>query len=217
MNINCCILSWNVRGLNDPAKRESVKQLILSSGATIVCLQETKIMSWNCNLLKETLGCKLATQTTHLPSLGASGGILIACDADFFDMVTIPYPSVFSLSVRVCSRLCDVAWDLTGVYGPQHENEKMTFLTELRNIRHMMKPEWLILGDFNMIRRAREKNKGSINRRVIRQFNHTIDYLQLLEIELNGKLFTWSNERDDPTMSRIDRFLATTEWHDTFP
>jgi hypothetical protein len=33
-----------------------VKQLILSSGATIVCLQETKIMSWNCNLLKETLG-----------------------------------------------------------------------------------------------------------------------------------------------------------------
>jgi exonuclease III len=216
MNINCCILSWNVRGLNDPAKRESVKQLILSSGATIVCLQETKIMSWNCNLLKETLGCKLATQTTHLPSLGASGGILIACDADFFDMATIPYPSVFSLSVRVCSHLCDVAWDLTGVYGPQHENEKMTFLTELRNIRHMMKPEWLILGDFNMIRRAREKNKGSINRRVIRQFNYTIDYLQLLEIELNGKLFTWSNEQDDPTMSRIDRFLATTEWHDTF-
>jgi hypothetical protein len=76
MNINCCILSWNVRGLNDPAKRESVKQLILSSGATIVCLQETKIMSWNSNLLKETLGCKLATQSTYLPSLGASGGIL---------------------------------------------------------------------------------------------------------------------------------------------
>jgi hypothetical protein len=61
-----------------------VKHTILSSGATIVCLQETKIISWNNNLLKETLRCKLAAQTVHLPSLGASGGILIACDADFF-------------------------------------------------------------------------------------------------------------------------------------
>jgi hypothetical protein len=135
----------------------------------------------------------------------------------FFEMVTIPYPSVYALSVRVCSRLSDVAWDLTGVYGPQPENEKMAFLTELRNIRNMMKPEWLILGDFNMIRRAREKNKGSINRRVMRQFNHTIDYLKLLELDLNGKLYTWSNKQDDPTMTRIDRFLATTEWHDMFP
>jgi hypothetical protein len=110
-----------------------------------------------------------------------------------------------------------VAWDLTGVYGPQPETKKMTFLTELRNIRNLMKPEWLILGDFDMIRRAREKNKGPINRRVLRQFNHTIDYLQLLEIDLNGKFFTWSNEQDDPSMSRIDRFLATTEWHGKFP
>jgi hypothetical protein len=90
MNINCCILSWNVRGLNDPAKRESVKQLILSSRATIVCLQETKIMSWNSHLLKETLGCKLATQSTYLPSLVASGGILIACDADFLIWLLFP-------------------------------------------------------------------------------------------------------------------------------
>ena len=51
----------------------------------------------------------------------------------------------------------------------------------------------------------------------MRQFNHTIDYLQLLELDLNGKLYTWSNEQDTPTMSRIDRFLASTEWHDFFP
>jgi hypothetical protein len=113
MNTNCYILSWNVRGLNDPSKRESLKHTILSSGAIIVCLQETKIMSWNSNLLKETMGCKLATQTVHLPSLGALGGILIACDADFFDIITISCPSVYSLSVRVSSRLNDMAWDLT--------------------------------------------------------------------------------------------------------
>jgi exonuclease III len=61
MSTNCTILSWNIRGLNDPAKRENVKQPILSSGATIVCLQETKIINWNNNLLRETVGCKLAS------------------------------------------------------------------------------------------------------------------------------------------------------------
>jgi hypothetical protein len=105
MNTNCCILSWNVRGLNDPVKRESVKQTILSSGTTIVCFQETKITSWTSYLLKEIVGCKLATQTVHLPSLGASGGILIACYADFFNINIISYASVYSLSVRVSSRL----------------------------------------------------------------------------------------------------------------
>ena len=76
-----------------------------------------------------------------------------------FDIIAIPYPSVYSLSVRICSRLRDVVWDLTGVYGLQPENEKMIFLAELRHIRNLMKPEWLVLGDFNMIRRAREKTK----------------------------------------------------------
>lgn len=75
----------------------------------------------------------------------------------------------------------------------------------------------MILDDFNMIRRAREKNKGSINRRVMRWLNSIIDSLQLLELDLNGKKITWINEQDDPMMSRIDRFLATTEWHDLSP
>ena len=110
--------------LNARAKRESVRQTILSTSATIICLQETKIMSWTKDLLKETVGCKLAKQTVHLPSLGASGGILIACDEDYFDIAPITYTSIYSISVRVSSRLEDVVWDLTTVYGPQQENEK---------------------------------------------------------------------------------------------
>jgi hypothetical protein len=149
---NCTFFSWNVRGLNDPAKRASVKQTILSSGATIVCLQETKIMNWTNDLLKETVGCKLASQTVHLPSQGAS-------DANLFEMDLIPCAATYSISVRISSRVEDKVWDLTGVYGPQPETEKMIFLSELRNIQNVMRPEWAILGDFNMIRRAREKIK----------------------------------------------------------
>ena len=39
------ILIWNVRGLNDRAKRDSIKSLVLDTMPSIVCLQETKLSS----------------------------------------------------------------------------------------------------------------------------------------------------------------------------
>ena len=52
---------------------------------------------------------------------------------------------------------------------------------------------------------------------MIQRFNRTLDDLQVMEIALNGKRFTWSNGQDSPTLSRIDHFFATTEWLDLFP
>jgi exonuclease III len=51
----------------------------------------------------------------------------------------------------------------------------------------------------------------------MRHFNNTIYSLQLLELDLYGRAFTWSNEQREPIMSRIDRFLATAEWHELCP
>jgi exonuclease III len=42
---NSCFLIWNVRGLNDRTKRDSVKTLVLDIKPSIVCLQETKLCS----------------------------------------------------------------------------------------------------------------------------------------------------------------------------
>jgi hypothetical protein len=33
--------------------------------------------------------------------------------------------------------------------------------------------------------------------------------LDLLELHLHGRLYTWSNEREDPTLERIDRAFVT--------
>jgi hypothetical protein len=40
---NCRILNWNVRGLNDGARRDSVNELVCDTGSAVVCLQETKL------------------------------------------------------------------------------------------------------------------------------------------------------------------------------
>jgi hypothetical protein len=47
--------------LEDRAKRASVRDMIISTGATIGCLQETKINNWTHNLLVEAVGVDMAS------------------------------------------------------------------------------------------------------------------------------------------------------------
>ena len=48
---NQVIVVWNVCGINNPAKRDAIKNLILSSGASVVCIQETKVQDMNLGLV----------------------------------------------------------------------------------------------------------------------------------------------------------------------
>ena len=48
-------------------------------------------------------------------------------------------------------------------------------------------------------------------------FKAAIDELNLKELRLNGRHFTWSNEQDRPTLTRIDRLLCIPDWELTFP
>ena len=41
--------------------------------------------------------------------------------------------------------------------------------------------------------------------------------LGLMDIPLERGKFTWSNNRESPAMSRIDRFLYSDDWEDCYP
>jgi exonuclease III len=117
---DCNIMRWNVRGLNDGAKRASVRNQIYSSGATVVCLQETKITSWTYSLLVETVGTDMAQNFVALPSIGASGGILIAVSARFF-CLDDPHLTTNTVSASLRMLADNTKWSISGVYGPQSD------------------------------------------------------------------------------------------------
>jgi hypothetical protein len=75
----------------------------------------------------------------------------------------------------------------------------------------------LVGGDFNIIRGPHEKNNDNFNGRWPFIFNAIIDSLDLREIVLSGRQFTWANRRETPTYEKLDRFLASVEWEQKFP
>lgn len=94
---------------------------------------------------------------------------------------------------------------------------KADFLEELRVARaHAMGPLFLC-GDFNQIYLAADKNNDRLCLRAMRRFRRLIDDLQVQEIYLHGRLYTWSSQRERPTLERIDRAFACLQWLEAFP
>jgi endonuclease/exonuclease/phosphatase family metal-dependent hydrolase len=90
------------------------------------------------------------------------------------------------------------------------------FIHELKHLKQGARPKWLILGDFNLIYRLQDKNNVRINRALMSRFQKAIDHLQLREINLIRKKFTWTNNQASPTMSKIDRVFCTTPWENLY-
>jgi hypothetical protein len=98
------------------------------------------------------------------------------------------------------------------VYGAAQKENKSRFLSELSSFCSRSRAPLLVGGDFNIIRKADEKNKpGGVNKWSF-LFNSIIEQNGLIEFDLNNRLFTWSNNRIDPTFEKLDRFLASPEW-----
>ena len=73
------ILSWNVRGVNNPDKRRVIKSFLRSNRVDLVCLQETKVQQMN-NVMARSLGVDRFLNWRALNAEGPAGGILLLWD-----------------------------------------------------------------------------------------------------------------------------------------
>lgn len=94
---------------------------------------------------------------------------------------------------------------------------KPAFLEELQEARNLCHGPWVIGGDFNMMYSAEDKNNENLNRALMDRFQRFIYDHEIKEIPLTRRRYTWSNERDAPTMVKLDNFLCTTDWENIFP
>jgi hypothetical protein len=64
---NCVLLNWNVRGLNNQARRKVVRDLVGDTRASIVTLQETKLALVDRDVVVEIMGVRFRENFVALP------------------------------------------------------------------------------------------------------------------------------------------------------
>jgi hypothetical protein len=75
----------------------------------------------------------------------------------------------------------------------------------------------VIGGDFNIIRSPDEKNNDNYSDRWPFLFNAVIDNLNLRELEMSGRKFTWANHLENQMFKKLDRILVCTDFESKYP
>jgi exonuclease III len=92
------VLCWNIKGLNAENKWESLKNKVNESQCDVICLQETKKENFDILFIK--LFCPPSFDSfCFIPSIGASGGILVAWKGEVFEGREV-FRNDFALSVE---------------------------------------------------------------------------------------------------------------------
>lgn len=121
------------------------------------------------------------------------------------------------MSVEFVSLHNNASWVLTCIYGPCVSDGKVQFLNWFKNIQMPDSIDWLVLGDFNLIRSLENRNKPGGNISEIFLFNEAISYLGLNEIPLQGRKFTWSNMQPPPLLEKLDWIFSSASWTLAYP
>jgi hypothetical protein len=151
----------------------------------------------------------------YLPAEGTRGGIMLAWQSGLVS-ITNPHLMAYSITARITVG-GGHSWWFTRVYGPQDDVDTIAFLQELQDIQDLHAGPWVVAGDFNLIVNPEDKNQGILHRRMMGRFRRSLSNLELKEIYLNGRRFTWSNERAQPTLEKLDRVFSTVDWEELFP
>jgi len=209
------VLTWNVRGNNFSWKWDAVKNKVIVAQCDIVCLQETKKESFDSAFLKKILPSTF-DEFDFIPSVGAAGGILIVWKSNLFSAVRTSH-NAFSLTMEFCSKHNCTKWSLTNIYAPCTPEGKQSFLNWFKNLQIPPLTDWIILGDFNLIRKIEDRNKPGGDLNEIFRFNEAISHLGLNEVSLQGRRYTWSNMQPSPLLQKLDWIFTSNSWTISYP
>ena len=115
------ILSWNVRGANDPDKRKVINNFLRRYRADVLCLQETKIQEMSNILARSLVGRQLNWKVMNAE--GSAGGIVVFWDNSSISLMD---SVVGSFSVSCLFRMPEdgFQWVFTGVYSPVENSDR---------------------------------------------------------------------------------------------
>jgi ribonuclease HI/exonuclease III len=203
------ITSWNCRGMGSKKKEDALKDILKSSKASILLLQETKMSQQD--VLRTLSKVWKGSQGVAENARGASGGICTLWDASIFDMIS-SHTCMHWIHTKVHHKSTGCQVSLFNIYAPQILGEKIQCWDSLQTYLHQNNlPNIILGGDFNVTLAQDEKRGGSIVRDPAREWVEDIAAAwDLLDIKPTKGRYTWTNKRIGPghIAARLDRFLV---------
>jgi hypothetical protein len=108
-------------------------------------------------------------------------------------------------------------WVGSGLYGPTNDLFRRELWAELQSVYLVWSLPWVVFGDFNVVRFPSERLGCSRLTSAMVDFSDFIESSHLVDLPLGGGSYTWSSGSANLSMSRIDRFLISSDWEDLYP
>lgn len=117
----------------------------------------------------------------------------------------------FSISIQINlpSNSHRTSWWLSTIYGLASRRNRAEFFDEVEDLKFVCLPNWLLGGDFNVIRWNLETSTKHLAQYNLKKFNAFIESINLIELPLTNAKYTWSNMRNQSTLSKLDKFFPS--------
>ncbi|XP_057730504.1 uncharacterized protein LOC130945825 [Arachis stenosperma] len=204
--------SWNVRGLAGIGKLSMVKSFRKKFNVQILGLVETKkevvtkfdvVQLWG----NDVVGWEF------VKAEGASGGLLLMWDATVFKLSNC-YKGVRWLCADGVLLKNNFRCAFCVVYGEHVREDKLVVWEELSFLAGLCQVPFCFMGDFNEIIQVEERQGAVSLPRSATEFKSWIHDMELVDIGLIDRRFTWFRGQ---SCNRIDRVLVSLEWLEEFP
>ncbi|XP_062085834.1 uncharacterized protein LOC133791942 [Humulus lupulus] len=211
---NCNILSWNLRGLNGPKKQTVVLDICGRNKVGVGTLLETKMKG---NKVKELMVNKFLNWD-YYSSPVTEGRILIIWRKIFVKVIVLEEINQYvHCYVKMVGH--KNPFSATFVYGLNTMEERKILWQRLPKLS-LLAASWVILGDFNAIFTAKDRNEGKpVSKAELLDSSQWLARNQMDSLKRTGSFFTWTNNQDGPARiySKIDHVFANEDWLDLFP
>ena len=175
----------------------------------ITCISETGKCDFSASLLNRLAGGVDFAWISRLPR-GRSGGLLLGVRKYTMEVLSSS-DWEFHIKLHIHNKADHFTWSLVTIFGATQNEHKPDFLHELVNIAKHNPHPIIIGGDFNLLRFPHEKSRGRFDNHWPFLFNAVIDSLDLREISMVGRQFTWANSLLEPTYEKLDRVLMDSD------
>ncbi|XP_050229569.1 uncharacterized protein LOC126678717 [Mercurialis annua] len=205
------ILSWNIRGMNEPLKQAEVRRLLAKNDISLAGIIETRVRRLN----KDSVWKNMKLYDWNLIEnyeFSDLGKIWIIYNKTRIKVLKIDSSDQF---VHCKVEYDNHEFDWTIIYGANQLMDRQILWQKLVQMSSQITGPWMIQGDFNAVMGENDRCGGNeLDSNHASELKDCINNSGLVELRSIGCLYTWSNNQldDRRIWRRLDRAFINEDW-----